>query len=226
MSAALLEVSWFTFLCALAATLLASPFGVAIAWWLARGGRRGRALVETFVTLPLVMPPVATGLILLQLFAPRGPLGSVFARLGIEIVFTWRAVIIAMAIMGIPLLVRTARAGFEHVDPRFEAIARTLGATPLRAFLSVTLPLATRSLVAGAVLAFARSLGEFGATVMIAGSIPGRTRTLSTAIYMYAETGMDREATVLLVVSAVMSFSAVLYSNRLLESWSSNSTSR
>lgn len=226
MSADLLEVSWFTFLCAVAATVVACPFGVAIAWWLARGGQRGRALVETLVTLPLVMPPVATGLILLQLLSPRGPLGSVFRQLGIEVVFTWRAVIIAMAVMGLPLLVRTARAGFEHVDPRFEAIARTLGATPLRAFLSVTLPLATRSLVAGAVLAFARSLGEFGATVMVAGSIPGRTRTLSTAIYTYAETGMDRQAMVLLIVSAVLSFSAVLYSNRLLETWSSTSISR
>jgi molybdate transport system permease protein len=226
MSADLLGVTWFTFLCAVVATLVAAPFGVAIAWWLARRGRRGRALVETLVTLPLVMPPVATGLILLQLLAPRGPLGGVFERLGIEVVFTWRAVIVAMALMGMPLLVRTARAGFEQVDPRYEAIARTLGATPLRAFLSVTLPLATRSLVAGAVLAFARSLGEFGATVMVAGSIPGRTRTLATAIYAYAETGMDREAMVLLVVSAALSFSAVLYSNRLLETWSSTSTSR
>ena len=226
MSAELIEVSWFTFLCASAATVVSFPVGVALAWWLARGGRRGRALVETLVTLPLVLPPVATGLILLQLLAPRGPLGPALERLGIEVVFTWRAVILAMAVMGLPLMVRTARAGFEHVDARYEAIARTLGATPLRAFLSVTLPLATRSLVAGAVLSFARSLGEFGATVMVAGSIPGRTRTLATAIYTYAETGMDRQATVVLVVSAVLSFSAVLYSNRLLETWSSTSTSR
>lgn len=226
MSTELVEVSWFTFLNAAAATIVAAPFGIAIAWWLARGGRRGRALVETLVTLPLVMPPVATGLILLELLAPRGPIGSVFQRMGIDIVFTWRAVIIAMAVMGMPLLVRTARAGFEHVDARYEAIARTLGATPFRAFVTVSLPLATRSLVAGAVLAFARSLGEFGATVMVAGSIPGRTRTLSTAIYTYAETGMDRQAMVLLIVSAVLSFSAVLYSNRLLETWSSTSTSR
>ncbi len=226
MSADLIEVSWFTFACAVIATVIALPFGIAIAWWLARGAARGRALVETLVTLPLVMPPVATGLILLELLSPRGPLGAILQRVGIEMVFTWRAVVLAMALMGMPLLVRTARAGFEHVDPRYEAIARTLGATPLRAFLSVTLPLATRSLVAGAVLAFARALGEFGATVMVAGSIPGRTRTLATAIYAYAETGMDRQAMTLLVVSAVLSFSAVLYSNRLLETWSSTSTSR
>ncbi len=226
MKADLLEVAWFTCACAIGATLVALPFGVAIAWWLARGGARGRALVETLVTLPLVMPPVATGLILLELLSPRGPLGAILERLNIDLVFTWRAVVVAMALMGMPLLVRTARAGFEHVDPRYEAIARTLGATPLRAFLSVTLPLATRSLVAGAVLAFARALGEFGATVMVAGSIPGRTRTLATAIYAYAETGMDRQAMTLLIVSAVLSFAAVLYSNRLLETWSSTSTSR
>jgi molybdate transport system permease protein len=226
MSSELLQLSGFTLACATLATLVALPFGIALAWLLARGAFRGRALVETLVSLPLVMPPVATGLILLHLLSPNGPFGGLLQTTGLDILFTWRAVVIAMALMGMPLLVRTARAGFEHVDRRYEQIARTLGATPFRAFLGVTLPLARRSLIAGAVLAFARSLGEFGATIMVAGSIPGRTRTLATAIYSYAETGMDREAMVLLVVSAVMSFSAVLYSNRLLESWSSTSTSR
>jgi molybdate transport system permease protein len=226
MTADLLQLSVFTLACAALSTLIALPFGIALAWWLARGAFRGRALLETFVTLPLVMPPVATGLILLQLLSPNGALGGLLQRAGIDVLFTWRAVVIAMALMGMPLLVRTARAGFEHVDPRYESIARTLGASPFRAFISVTLPLATRSLIAGAVLAFARSLGEFGATIMVAGSIPGRTRTLATAIYAYAETGMDRQAMALLIVSAVLSFSAVLYSNRLLESWSSTSTSR
>jgi molybdate transport system permease protein len=226
MTAELLQLSVFTLACAALSTLIALPFGIALAWWLARGAFRGRALLETFVTLPLVMPPVATGLILLQLLSPNGALGGLLQRAGIDVLFTWRAVVIAMALMGMPLLVRTARAGFEHVDPRYESIARTLGASPFRAFISVTLPLATRSLIAGAVLAFARSLGEFGATIMVAGSIPGRTRTLATAIYAYAETGMDRQAMALLIVSAVLSFSAVLYSNRLLESWSSTSTSR
>jgi molybdate transport system permease protein len=226
MNGELLQLSLFTLGCATLATIVSLPLGIALAWWLARGAFRGRALLETFVSLPLVMPPVATGLILLHLMAPVGPFGGLLQGVGLDILFTWRAVVIAMAIMGLPLLVRTARAGFEHVDRRYEQIARTLGATPARAFLSVTLPLATRSLVAGAVLAFARSLGEFGATIMVAGSIPGRTRTLATAIYTYAETGMDREALVLLVVSAGLSFAAVLYSNRLLESWSSSSTSR
>lgn len=226
MTSELLELSLFTLGCAALSTLVALPFGIAFAWWLARGQFRGRALLETCVTLPLVMPPVATGLLLLQLLSPNGLVGGWLQEAGIDVLFTWRAVVIAMAVMGFPLLVRTVRAGFEHVDSRYEQIARTLGATPFRAFMSVTLPLATRSLVAGAVLAFARSLGEFGATIMVAGSIPGRTRTLSTAIYTFAETGMDRQAMTLLVVSAVLSFSAVFYSNRLLESWSSTSTSR
>ncbi len=226
MTGDLVQLTAFTLACAALSTLVALPFGIALAWWLARGGSRGRALVETLVTLPLVMPPVATGLILLQLLSPNGPIGAALQRVGVEIVFTWRAVVVAMALMGLPLLVRTARAGFEHVDPRYEQIARTLGATPTRAFLSVTLPLATRSLVAGAVLAFARSLGEFGATIMVAGSIPGRTRTLATAIYTYAESGMDRQAIILLAISAAVSFAAVFYSNRLLESWYSTSTSR
>jgi molybdate transport system permease protein len=226
MTSELTQLSLFTLACAALATLLALPFGVALAWWLARGRFRGRALLETLVTLPLVMPPVATGLLLLELLSPNGLMGGPLHRLGIDVLFTWRAVVLAMALMGLPLLVRTVRAGFEHVDARYEQIARTLGATPFRAFMSVTLPLATRSLIAGAVLAFARSLGEFGATIMVAGSIPGRTRTLATAIYTYAETGMDRQAMTLLVVSAVLSFSAVFYSNRLLESWSSTSTSR
>jgi molybdate transport system permease protein len=219
MSESAWSITTFTLAAGAGATLLALPAGIGLAWVLARGTFRGKALVETFVTLPLVMPPVATGLILLELLAPRGPLGRVLAAMGIEVVYTWRAVVVAMAVMGLPLLVRTARAGFEHVDRRYEQIARTLGATPLRAFLTVSLPLATRSIVAGAVLAFARALGEFGATVMVAGSIPGRTRTLSTAIYMYAETGMDREAFLLLLVSASLSFGAVLYSNHLLEAW-------
>lgn len=226
MSEDLVGLSAFTVGCAALATILVLPFAIALGWWLARKASRGRALVETLVTLPLVMPPVATGLILLYLLAPRGALGALLARAGIDIVFTWKAVVVAMGVMGLPLLVRTARAGFEHVDPRYERIAGTLGAPPLRAFLTITLPLASRSLVAGAVLAFARCLGEFGATIMLAGSIPGRTRTLATAIYSYAETGLDREASILLVVSAILSFSAVFYSNRLLESWSSTSTSR
>ncbi|MDQ3486666.1 MAG: molybdate ABC transporter permease subunit [Acidobacteriota bacterium] len=195
------------------ATLLMLPPGLLLAWALARGRFRGRVLLETLVSLPLVMPPVATGLILLMLLAPRGVLGGVLANLGIEIVFTWKAVVIAMAVMGLPLLVRTARAGFEQVDRRYEQVASTLGANPLRVFLTVTLPLALPSVMAAAVLCFARAIGEFGATMMIAGSIPGSTRTLAVAIYSFAETGRDTQAAQLVLVSAAIAFAALALSN-------------
>ncbi len=209
------QITAFTVLTALAATALMIPPGLFLAWLLARRRFRGRVLLETFVSLPLVMPPVATGLILLLLFSPRGPLGRVLSSLGIDVVFTWRAVVIAMTAMGLPLFVRTVRAGIEQVDRRYEAMASTLGAPPLRVFFSITLPLALPALAAGAVLGFARALGEFGATIMVAGSIPGVTRTLPVAIYSFAETGRDRDAIVLLAVSAAIAFAALWLSNHL-----------
>jgi len=155
------QITSFTLMAALAATLLMLPFGLLLAWILARGQFRGRVLLDTLVSLPLVMPPVATGLLLLMLFAPRGPIGAVLARVGIEVVFTRKAVVLAMAIMALPLFVRTARAGFEQVERRYEAVAATLGAPPWRVFLTVSLPLAAPSLIAATVLGFARSIGEF-----------------------------------------------------------------
>jgi molybdate transport system permease protein len=210
-----LDIAVFTALAAGAATLLMLPPGVAIAWLLARRRFRGQAIVETVVSLPLVVPPVATGLLLLWLFGRRGPIGGPLESLGLEIIFTPRAVVIAMAVMGLPLLVRTARAGFEQVTRRYEQIAETLGAGPWRVFRTVTLPLASRNILAGALLGFSRALGEFGATIVVAGSIPGRTRTLAVGIYSYTETGQDRQAAMLAVVSIAIAFTAVLVSNRI-----------
>src|SRR5690606_3380963 len=137
-------------------------------------------------------PPVATGLILLKLLGRRSPIGSFFEeQLGLEIVFTWRAVVVATAVMSFPLLVGTARVAFEHVSPRLEAIGRTLGAGPWRVFATITLPLAARGLAAGVALAFARSLGEFGATIMLSGYIPGKTATLALSIHHLAQLGRD-----------------------------------
>ena len=209
------HITIFTVLTAAAATALMLPPGLLLAWVLARRRFRGRVLLETIVSLPLVMPPVATGLILLLLFSPRGPIGRLLAPAGIEVVFTWRAVVLAMTVMGLPLFVRTLRAGIEQVDRRYEAMAATLGAPPLRVFFSITLPLAFPALLAGAVLGFARALGEFGATIMIAGSIPGATRTLPVAIYTFTEIGRDREAFILLAVSASIAFGALWLSNYL-----------
>jgi molybdate transport system permease protein len=207
------QITAFTIGTASLATLLMLPPGLLLAWLLARGRFRGRVLLDTAISLPLVMPPVATGLVLLALVAPRGPIGRLLARAGIDIVFTWKAVILAMAVMGLPLLVRTVRAGIEQVDRRYEAAAATLGAGPMRVFVTVTLPLARPAVLAGAVLGFARALGEFGATIMIAGSIPGSTRTLAVAIYSFAETGRDREAGTLVVISAAIAFAALAVSN-------------
>ena len=211
------RIAWFTVLCATGATLLVLPPGVVIAWLLARRTFPGRAVVETIVSLPLVMPPVATGLILLMLLSRRGPIGRVLERFGIEVVFTWKAVVLAMALMGLPLLVRTALAGFEQVNVRYERVAATLGASPARIFLTISLPLAWPSVLAGAVLAFARGLGEFGATIVVAGSIPGATRTLAVAIYGYTETGRDADALVLLLVSVAIAFAALWSAHRLVE---------
>jgi len=204
------QITWFTLGVAALSTLLILPFGVALAWLLARREWRGKSIVETLVALPLVMPPVATGLILLKLLGRRGVVGSWLERnFDWEIVFTWRGVVIATAVMSFPLLVRTARVAFENVNPRLEQVARTLGAGPWRVFASITLPLARRGLVAGALLAFARALGEFGATIMVAGYIPGQTATLSLSIYHLVQLGRDAEAFGLLAVSVVIAFAAV-----------------
>ncbi|HWW59810.1 MAG TPA: molybdate ABC transporter permease subunit [Thermoanaerobaculia bacterium] len=196
----------FTIRVAALATLAILLPALAIAWLLARKRWRGKSIVETLVAMPLVMPPVATGLILLQLFGRRGAIGS---RLPFDVVFTWRAVVLAMAVMSFPLLVRAARVAFETVDPRLEHIARTLGARDARVFVTITLPLAARGIIAGMLLAFARALGEFGATILVAGNIPGRTSTLSLSIYNLVQLGRDAEAMQLLGYAVVIAFAAV-----------------
>jgi molybdate transport system permease protein len=197
-------------------TLLILPPGITLAWLLARRQWRGKSLVETLVSLPLVLPPVVTGLLLLKLFGRRGPLGRwLWEAFEVEVVFTWKAVVIALAVMALPMLVRAARAAIEEVDQRLEQQARTLGAGELRVFLTITLPLARRGVLAGALLAFARALGEFGATIMIAGNIPGETTTLSVAIYNLVQLGEDSQAWMFAAVSALLAFVSVAASQRL-----------
>jgi molybdate transport system permease protein len=209
------EVIGFTLATASLSTLLIFPFGVALACLLARKQWPGKSLVETLVALPLVMPPVATGLILLNLLGRRGVIGELAQSLfGTEIVFTWKAVVAAMAVMSFPFLVRTVRLAFEEINPRLEQVARTLGASPARVFLTITLPLAARGMIAGAVWAFARALGEFGATILVAGNIPWRTTTLSVAIYSDIELGQEGHAYELMAISAVLAFAAIVLSNR------------
>ncbi len=207
----------FTTKMAVLSTLLVLPIGLALAWCLARLQWRGKALLETFVTLPLVLPPVVTGLALLKLFGRHGPLGRwLHDWFGLDIIFTWRAVVIALAVMSLPLLVRAARTGFEEVDHAYEQIARTLGAGEWRIFFTITLPLARRGVLGGTLLAFARALGEFGATIMVAGNIAGQTRTMAIAVYYHVQLGEDSHAWVLAGVSAALAFAAVLASEFLI----------
>jgi molybdate transport system permease protein len=198
-------------------TLLVLPVGLALAWCLARLQWRGKALLETIVTLPLVLPPVVTGLALLKLFGRRGPIGRCLHEIfGLDVIFTWRAVVIALAVMSLPLLVWAARTALEEVDHAYEQIARTLGAGEWRIFFTITLPLARRGILGGTLLAFARALGEFGATIMVAGNIPGQTTTLSVAVYQYIQLGEDIHAWLLAGVSATLAFVAVLVASRYL----------
>lgn len=201
-----------------AATLLILPFGIALAWLFARKEWPFKSVVETIVLLPLVMPPVSTGLILLKIFGRRSPLGQWLYDWGIEIVFNWKGVLIAMSVMSFPLLVRSVRTSFADVNPRLEQIAATLGASPLKIFFVITIPLAYKGIVAGALLAFSRALGEFGATILLAGNIPGETQTLSLAIYNFVQLGKDGEAFTLLAITVALAFIFVWSSEWLLRS--------
>jgi molybdate transport system permease protein len=210
MSGEEIQILALTLRTAALSTLLILPPALGMAWLLARFRWRGKSIVETLVALPLVMPPVATGLILLQLLGRRGPIGGwLHDTFGLDVVFTWRAVVAAMMVMSFPLLVRAARVAFEEVNPRLEQMARTLGAGDARVFLTITLPLAMRGIISGMLLAFARAIGEFGATILVAGNIPGRTSTLSLAIYNLVQLGRDGEAFRLLGIAVAIAFIAV-----------------
>lgn len=210
------QITLFSISVGLASTLLILPFGIALAWFFARKEWPLKSVIETIALLPLVMPPVSTGLILLKIFGRRSPLGQWLYERGIEIVFNWKGVLIAMSVMSFPLLVRSVRTSFAEVNPRLEQIAATLGASPLRIFFVITIPLAYKGIVAGALLAFSRALGEFGATILLAGNIPGKTQTLSLAIYNYVQLGKDSEAYILLCITVVLAFMFVWSSEWLL----------
>jgi molybdate transport system permease protein len=212
------QITLFSLAVALASTLLILPFGISLAWLFARKEWPLKSVVETIVLLPLVMPPVSTGLILLKIFGRRSPVGQWLYERGIEIVFNWKGVLIAMAVMSFPLLVRSVRTSFAEVNPRLEQIAATLGASALRIFFVITIPLASKGVIAGALLAFSRALGEFGATILLAGNIPGKTQTLSLAIFNFVQLGKDREAYILLGITVALAFASVWCSEWLLRS--------
>jgi molybdate transport system permease protein len=214
------QIVVFTLRIAALSTLCILPPGIALAWIMARRHWRGKSLLETLISLPLVVPPVATGLILLEIVGRRGPVGALLWRLfEFDIVFTWRAVLLATAVMSFPLLVRAARVGFEQIDSEYEDAARVEGASTSQVFWHISLPLALRGIVAGIILAYSRALGEFGATILIAGNISGKTSTVSLAIYQYVQLGQDVSAYRLLVVSVALAFAAIWASGFFLRRW-------
>lgn len=210
------QITLFSISIGLASTLLILPCGIVLAWLFARKEWPLKSVAETIVLLPLVMPPVSTGLILLKIFGRRSPFGQWLYERGIEIVFNWKGVLVAMSVMSFPLLVRSVRTSFAEVNLRLEQIAATLGASQVKIFFVITVPLAYKGIVAGALLAFSRALGEFGATILLAGNIPGETQTLSLAIYNFVQLGKDSEAYAMLGITVALAFMFVWTSELLL----------
>lgn len=208
-----MQAIWLSIKVACGATLIATPFGFAVAYVLAFSRLPGKALLEGLVNLPLVLPPVVVGYLLLLLFGRAGFLGEMLAWADIRVVFTLAGAVVASAVVGFPLLVRAIRIGMEGIDTNSLQAARTLGASWWDTLLTITLPLSSRAVLAGMTMMFARSLGEFGATIILAGNIPGVTQTIPLAIYEYTNTpGGDTMAMNLCLVSIVLSFGVLLLS--------------
>ena len=214
---AALSPLWLTLKVASWAMVLAGSTGIALGWWMARHNFRGQAVLDAALLLPMVLPPTVLGYYLIVLIGRNGWLGQSLDRwLGIELLFTWQGAVIAAALVALPLVYKAARAAFEDINPSVEAAARTLGAGEFEIFLRIALPLALRGIGAGLMLGFARALGEFGATLMVAGNLPGQTQTLSLAVYEAVQAGNDAKALWLTGVISVVCMAVLLASSRLL----------
>lgn len=216
------KIDWFplllSFRVALIATVLVLVVGVGLAWLLARRRFIGREVLDAFVTLPLVLPPTVLGYYLLMLLSQNSPVGrAIKLTTGLQLVFTWQGAVIAAALGALPLVVKTSRAAISTVSEQLEDAARTFGKSEWQIFWRITLPLSSRGIVASAMLAFARSLGDFGATLMIAGNIPGRTQTAAIAIYDANQAGRDQEALTLVVILSVIVLTLLYATNKLTE---------
>ncbi len=209
MTTSYLASVWISFKTVLTTTVITFFIGIAAARWMARYSGRGKSIIDGIFILPLVLPPTVVGFGLLMLFGKNGPLGEFLAWLGATIVFSWPATVIAAVVMTFPLMYMSARAGFEQVDINVEDAARTLGASEWRVFWTVTMPMAWPAVVAATILTFARALGEFGATLMLAGNIPGKTATIPVAIYFNIEAGHNDRALVLVAIVLVISFASL-----------------
>ncbi|NQE48621.1 molybdate ABC transporter permease [Herbaspirillum rubrisubalbicans] len=198
------------------ATLLNLVLGVAAAYGLSRWRSPLRDFIDSVLTLPLVLPPTVMGYYLLVLFGRRGTFGAWLEGMGIQLVFTWQGAVLASTVVAFPLVLKAARAAFESVDQQLENAARVLGVSEAGVFFRVSLPLATRGIMAGVLLAFARALGEFGATLMVAGNLPGRTQTLSVAIYEAVQAGDDGAATLLVIITSLTCIVLLMVAGRLV----------
>ncbi|WNH52178.1 molybdate ABC transporter permease subunit [Stenotrophomonas oahuensis] len=226
-----MEMDWTAVLLSLkvagSATLINLVLGVAAGAAFARWRFPGRETLDTLLTLPMVMPPTVLGYYLLVLVGRNGPIGHwLDTTLGVQLIFTWQGAVLAAAIVSFPLVFKPARAAFEAVDTELEQAARVLGVREAGVFLRVSLPLAWRGILPGLLLAFARSMGEFGATLMVAGSIPGKTQTLSIAVYEAVQAGQDDRALFLVVVTSVICMGALLLASRLASGPSEGSPRR
>ncbi|MDG5816403.1 molybdate ABC transporter permease subunit [Chitinispirillales bacterium ANBcel5] len=212
-----LVVIRLTFYVALVTSIAVLPLSLIIAWVLARKKFRGKALVEALITLPLVAPPVVTGYMLLLLFGRNGWVGRpLFQMFGIRMTFNFFSLICASLVVSLPLAVRSIRASFEMIDPMYETVAQTLGKTPIETFFRVSLPMALPGVLSAMVLTFARSLGEFGATITLAGNIPNKTQTISLLVYSYMQVpGMEKQAALMVLISLAVSFLAIAASEML-----------
>lgn len=199
---------------AVIATAVVTCLGLPLSRLLARSEFYGKDVLEALITLPLVLPPSVVGYGLLMLIGKNGLLGKILADMGVTLMFTWWAAVIASTVVGFPLMYQSAKAAFKSVDVNFEQVARTLGANELRIFFTVTLPLAWPGILAGLVLTFARALGEFGATLMVAGNIPGQTQTIPLAIYFAVDAGKNDMARTLVAIITVFSFIVIFWVNR------------
>ena len=197
-------------------TVLGLPAALLLGWLLAKSTVPGKAVLDTVVSFPLVLPPVVTGYFLLLVLGRDGPIGAAASGLfGVDVVFTWVAASLAAGLVAMPLMVRSIEIAMSGVDPRLELASRSLGAGPLRTFFSVTIPLAHRGILAAVLLAFARGLGEFGATIVVAGNIPGRTQTIPLFIFNRLQVGDDAAAVRLIIASLVLAFVALTVHQRL-----------
>ncbi|MBC7931376.1 MAG: molybdate ABC transporter permease subunit [Rubrivivax sp.] len=201
------------------ATLIVGALGLALSFLLAKREFRGKELLDAVLTMPLVLPPTVTGYYLIVLLGRRGLLGSfIYDLTGWTIVFTWQGAVVAAVVVALPLMIKASRASIESVNPQYEIASYTLGKSEIETFFRITLPLARRGILAGLILSFARALGEFGATLMIAGNIPGRTQTMPLAIYEAVASGDDRRAQVLALVLTAISILAVYLTNKISRS--------